>query len=113
MKEGIIILIYQIVNCATTLIIVHSQLEEIISRLKALEAQKEQIFYEIQKILSYAKMSGIDKDILKEILEIHKVQKESSLPKDDVHEGTVNLSFVFKVLGDNQLYRFNDSQDFR
>lgn len=69
-----------------TEIIITPRLEKIMSKLKSLEDQKEQICEEIQNILATAKLSGFDTNILKEILEIHKVQRESSIPKDGVNE---------------------------
>ncbi|WP_084756311.1 GapR family DNA-binding domain-containing protein [Candidatus Paracaedibacter symbiosus] len=63
-----------------------NQLEEIISQLKKLEAEKDYICEEIHKILLEAKTVGLDKDILNEILKIHKVQREAPIPNDDIHQ---------------------------
>lgn len=71
--------------------IIAPQLEEIVEALKNLENQKEQICEEIQNIFTAAKLSGFDNDILKEILEIHKVQNEFLLRNQGISELYNNL----------------------
>lgn len=54
-----------------------SLLEDIISQLEEIEITKDELTYQIKNILETAKEAGFNKDILQEMIEIRKVQKDN------------------------------------
>lgn len=61
-------------------------LEEIIARLEKLEEEKAKVSLLIKQTYISAKQLGFEKDILKEILEIKKVQTASLLRLQDLYK---------------------------
>lgn len=62
----------------------YEQLKSTVLQLQSLEAKKEKIYKKIKNILTRSHTAGIDNEVLKELLEIHKDQKKYFLPLEDI-----------------------------